>query len=116
MYGKKDNKQSMHQAFQEALVLELLKDPNPTPTKRPYVTKNTALPNIRLTRPIEIHQQILGKQAPCLFCRWSRQNKRGCTPRVITKSNHVARTRVICSHCRAPLCIECFFLFYYFVA
>jgi Transposase IS4 len=111
----KDKLRSLHRAFREALVVELLKDPNATNLKQVYVTKNTALPNIRLTRPIGIHRQIPGKQAPCLFCRWSRQTKRGCTPRVITKSNQVPRTRIICSHCRAPLCRECFFLFHHFM-
>ena len=46
---------SAHQAFREALVSKLLKDPLPKAIKRTYITKNTALPNIRLTRPIGIH-------------------------------------------------------------
>ena len=114
--GQKDKVRSVHQAFREALVSELLKDPFPTAPKQVYITKNTELPQIRLTRPIEIHQQVPGKQAPRLFCRWSRQNKRGVTPKVITKSNSVPKTRIFCSHCNTPLCRECFFLFHYFVA
>jgi len=57
----KDKEQSTHRAFREALVKELLKDPLPKAPKQAYVTKNTLLPNIRLTRPIDIHCQILGK-------------------------------------------------------
>ena len=52
---------SAHRAFHEALVSELLKDPLPKALKRTYITKNTALPNIQLTQPIVIHQQIQGK-------------------------------------------------------
>jgi hypothetical protein len=64
----KDKVRSAHQAFREALVSELLKDPSPTAPKRVYITKNTLLPQIRLTRPIEIHCCIPGKRAVCIFC------------------------------------------------
>jgi Transposase IS4 len=111
--SKKDNIRSVHRTFQEALVSELLKDPFPTAPKQVYITKNTLLPQIRLTQPIEIHQQVPGKQTRCLFCRWSRQNKR-CIR--ITKSNSVPKTRILCSHCNIPLCKDCFWLFHYFVA
>jgi hypothetical protein len=113
--SQKDKVRSAHRAFRKALVLELLKDPVPAIQKQVYITKKTGLPQIRLTRPIEIHRQIPGKKAPCLFCRWSRQNKRGCTPRIITKSNCVPRTCISCSHCNTPLCRECFWLFHFFV-
>jgi Transposase IS4 len=65
----KDKVRSAHRAFREALVLELLRDPLPQASTRLYVTKNALLPNIRLTRPIGIHQRILGKRAICVFCR-----------------------------------------------
>jgi hypothetical protein len=65
----KDKVRSAHRAFREASGVELLKDPLPNAPKRACIRKNTALPNIRLTRPIEIHHQILGKRAACVFCR-----------------------------------------------
>ena len=111
----KDKVRSAHRAFREALVLELLKDPLPKPPKRACIKKNTALPNIRLTRPIEIHTRILGKRAACVFCRWSRVTKRGRTTKVITKSANIPKTRLVCSHCSINLCTECFTAFHYFV-
>ena len=72
-----DKVRSTHRAFREALVSELLKNPVPTALKQVYITKKTGLPQIRLTRPMDIHQLVPGKRAPCVFCRWSRQNKRG---------------------------------------
>ena len=63
--SQKDKVRSAHQAFREALVSELLKDPCSTALKQVYITKNTGLPQIRLTRPIEIHQVVPGKRAPC---------------------------------------------------
>src|SRR5439155_11182356 len=57
----KDKVRSAHQAFREALVSELLKNPLPKVPKQVYITKNTVLPKIQLTRPIEIHCQISGK-------------------------------------------------------
>jgi hypothetical protein len=65
----KDKIRSAHRAFRESLVLELLKDPTLKASKRSYTTKSTLLPNIRLTRPIGIHQRIPGKRGTCLFCR-----------------------------------------------
>jgi hypothetical protein len=53
--SQKDKVRSAHLAFREALVSELLKDPFPTAPKQVYITKNTGLPQIRLTQPIEIH-------------------------------------------------------------
>ena len=53
LHGRKDNVRSAHWAFRQALVSELLKNPQSTPYC--YITKNIALPNIRLTRPIGIH-------------------------------------------------------------
>jgi hypothetical protein len=70
--GIKDKVHSSHRTFREGLVEALLQDPNPKPYTRVYITKNTPLPEIRLTRPFAIHRQILGKRAPCVFCRWSR--------------------------------------------
>ena len=108
---------SAHRAFREALVEALLKDPLLLQApKQVYITKQTPLPSIRLTRPIGIHCQIPGKQQVCLFCRWSRQTKRGCSTKIITKSNCVPKTRLICSHCNTPLCRECFIPFHYFIA
>src|SRR5438045_8838180 len=66
--SEKDKVCSAHQAFHEALVLELLKEPFPAAPKQVYITKKALLPQIRLTQPIEIHQQVPGKQAQCLFC------------------------------------------------
>jgi hypothetical protein len=111
----KKDKKSLHRAFREALVSELLKNPFPTPPKQVYITKKSILPQIRLTRPIEIHQPVHRKQAPCLFCRWTRQHKRASNWKVITKSCNVPKTRIFCSHCSIPLCGECFFPFHYFV-
>jgi Transposase IS4 len=111
----KDKVRSAHRTFREALVSELLKDPSPKASKRPYVTHNTVLPKIRLTRPMEIHQQILGKRAPCVFCRWSRVTKRGRTMKVIKKSQNVNKTITVCSHCGINLCIECFTVFHYYI-
>jgi hypothetical protein len=74
---------SAHRAFREALVSELLKDPLLKAESRVYITKNTALPKIQLTRPIEIHQRAFGKRAPCVFCRWSWITKKGRTTQVI---------------------------------
>jgi hypothetical protein len=59
---------SVYRAFREALVFELLKDPLPKARKQVYLTKNTTLPSIRLTRPIGIHQPILRKASSCVFC------------------------------------------------
>jgi hypothetical protein len=69
----KDKVRSAHRAFREALASELLKDPNLVAPNRPRTTKNTLLPKIQLTRPIEIHQQVSGKRAACVFCvtMWS---------------------------------------------
>src|ERR1700730_684573 len=94
--------------------LELLKNPVPTALKQVYITKKTGLPQIRLTRPMDIHQLVPGKRAPCVFCRWSRQNKRGVSH--ITKTNCVPRTQYSCSHCSTPLCGPCFWLFHFTVA
>jgi len=110
----KDKVRSAHRAFREALVSELLKDPVPTALKQVYITKKTGLPQIRLTRPMDIHQLVPGKRAPYVFCRWSRQNKRGVSH--ITKTNCVPRTQYSCSHCSTPLCGPCFWLFHFTVA
>ncbi len=45
----KDKVRSAHRAFRNALVEALLKDPLPNALKQAYITKNTALPKIRLT-------------------------------------------------------------------
>ena len=111
--GKVDSRRSMHRAFQEGLVSDLLKDLNTSP-KPVFVTKSTTLPQIRHTTPIEIHQQFRGKQAACLFCQWCRQSKKSSNSRIITPSNQVPRTQIICSHCRVPLCKECFWVFHSF--
>jgi hypothetical protein len=113
--GAKDKVRSAHRAFREALVEALLKDPLPKAPKQVYVTKNTALPKIRLTRPIEIHQRVFGKRAPCAFCRWSRVTKKGKTTKIITKSQNVYRTTMVCSHCSINLCGECFTTFHYYI-
>jgi hypothetical protein len=113
--GAKDRVRSAHRAFRESLVLDLLKNPSPTASKRFYVTQNALLPNIRLTRPIEIHKRILGKRAICIFCRWSRVTKKGNTAKVITKAANVPKTRLICSHYSINLYIKCFTIFHYFI-
>jgi hypothetical protein len=64
----KDKVRSAHRAFCEALVAELLKDPLPKAPKRACIRKDTVVPGIRLTRPIEIHQRVLGQRAACVFC------------------------------------------------
>jgi hypothetical protein len=87
----KDKVRSAHRAFRESLVLEPLKDPSPKALKRSYSTKNTRLPNIRLTRPIGIHQKVQGKRGICLFCHWSRVTKKGCTAKIITKTAHLSK-------------------------
>jgi hypothetical protein len=115
--GAKDNVRSAHWAFRDALVSELLKEPAPKVPKAPkqsYVTKNTVLPAIRLTRPIEIHQQIEGKQAHCVFYRWSRAVKKSGTE-VITKAANTPKTNTVCSHCKINLCLQCFTEFHYCV-
>ena len=63
----KDKVRSAHRDFRIALVSELLKDPLPKAPKQVYVTKNMKLPNIRLTQPIEIHRQVLGKRSQCIL-------------------------------------------------
>ena len=95
MGGGKDKVWSAPQAFREALVLELWKDLLPKAPKQVYVTKNTALPKMRLTRPIGIHQRIQGKRAACVFCRWSRTTKRGQTAKVITKTLNIKKTNQV---------------------
>jgi hypothetical protein len=102
--------------FCEALVSELLKDPVPKAFKQVYITKNTVLPKIQLTQPIGIYCPIPSKQQVCLFCCWSCQTKKGCSTKVITKSNCIPKTCLICSYCNTPLCRECFIPFYYFIA
>ena len=114
--SQKDKVRSTHRAFREALVSELLKDPVPTALEQVYITKKTELPQIRFTRPIEIHQLVSGKRATCVFCRWSRYNKRGISHRIITKSNYVPRTQFSCSHCNTLLCRLCFWQFHFTVA
>ena len=109
----KDNVRSPHQAFREALVSELLKDPRPANWS--YITKKLSLPSIRLTRPFSIHRQILGKRATCVYCRWSRATKKGRTIKVIAKSANIPKTRTICSHCNINLCIDCFRHFHYYI-
>ena len=65
----KDKVRSAHRAFRETLVETLLQDPLLKVSKRgPYITKSTKLPDIRLTRPIEIHRPISGKRGVCVFC------------------------------------------------
>src|SRR5271165_1768087 len=113
--SEKDKVRSAHRAFRDALVSELLKDPTPATPKQLYITKNTLLPQIRLTRPIEIHQMIRGPKAVCLYCRWCWANNRGCTPRIITKSSNMPKSRILCSHCNISLCGVCFLLFHYTV-
>jgi hypothetical protein len=114
--GGKDKVRNAHWAFREALVSELLKDPFPATPKQLYITQKTLLPQIRLTRPIEIHQMIRGPKAVCLYCRWCRANHRGRTPRIITKSNNMPKSRTLCSHCNISLCKVCFLPFHYTVA
>jgi hypothetical protein len=109
------SEKSVHRAFREALVSELLKDPSPKVLKRTYITKNTVLPDIRLTRPIAIHQHVVGKWAACVFCRWSRVTKKGWTTKVITKSENVQKTNIVCSHCSVNLCRRCFTVFHYYI-
>jgi hypothetical protein len=111
--SQKDKVCSVHQAFYKALVLELLQDPAPKALKHSYTTKSTLLPNIQLTRPIGIHQQVPGKRGTCLFCRWSCITKKGCTTKIITKTANLAKTSWICSHCGINLCTECFNVFHY---
>ena len=111
----KDKVRSAHQAFREALVSELLKNPSPKALKQVYVTKKTKLPEIRLTQPIEIHQQGFGKQAPCVFCRWSQVTKKGRSTQVITKSQNVHKTTMVCSYCSINLCEDCFTIFHYYI-
>jgi Transposase IS4 len=112
--SSKDKVRSAHRAFRIALVSELLKDPLPKVPKQVYVTRNTVLPKIRLTRPIEIHRQISGKRAYCVFCRWSRVTKKGRTMKVIAKPKNVHKTTLVCSHCGINLCGECFNIFHYY--
>ena len=113
MGNAKDKVRSAHRAFREALVKELLEDPLAKASKRgPYITKNTVLPNIQLTRLIEIHCSIPSKRAVCVFCTWALQTKRATK---ITKSACATRTCLICSHCNIPLYRDCFYLFYYCV-
>jgi hypothetical protein len=113
--SRRDKVQSIHQTFCKALVSELLKDLFPKAPRQTYVTTNTALSNIQLTRPIEIHRQISEKQAPCVFCRWSRVTKKGRTTKVIAKSANVYKTTLVCSHCSINLCRECFNVFHYYI-
>jgi hypothetical protein len=105
----------VHRAFREGLVLGLLEDPTTTNPTQVYVTKNTALPRIRLTRPIEIHRREFGKRAPCVFYRWSRVTKKGRTEKVITKSRNVYKTTLVCSHCSINLCLDCFDMFHHYI-
>jgi hypothetical protein len=114
-HQRKGNVRSAYRAFREALVEALLKDPLPKALKQVYLTKNTALPKIRLTRPIGIHQRVFGKRAPCAFCRWSRVTKKGMTAKIITKSQNVYKTTMVCSHCSINLCGECFTTFHYYI-
>ena len=111
----KDKVHSAHQAFREALVSELLKNPLPKVPKQVYITKNTVLPKIQLTQPIEIHCQISGKQVYCIFCQWSRVTKKGRTMKVIAKPENIHKTTLVCSHCSVNLCIECFSMFHYYI-
>jgi hypothetical protein len=112
----KSKVRSGHRAFREALVSELLKDPIPTVLKQVYITKKALLPQIRLTRPIEIHQMIRGPKAVCLYCRWCWANHRGSTLQIITKSNNMPKSQILCSHCNISLCGICFLPFHYAVA
>jgi hypothetical protein len=112
----KDKARSLHRTFREALVSTLLLDPKlPQEKASSSVTKYTELPRSRLTRPIEIHGQESVPRTTCLFCRWQRHNEKGRTTRVITKTNQLTRTRTCCSHCKVPLCGECFNKFHYYV-
>ena len=112
----KDRARSMHRAFRESLVSALLLDPEaPKMKTSSSVTKTTKLPHTRFTRPIEIHRQELGSRTTCLFCRWQRQNEKGRTMKAITKTNLLPKTRIYCSHCKAPLCRNYFDAFHYYV-
>ncbi len=84
---------SAHRAFREALVSKLLKDPLIVAPKRLYITKNTPLPTIRLTRPFGIYQQVLGKRAAYVFCQWSRVTKKGITLRTISRLANVQKKK-----------------------
>jgi hypothetical protein len=115
----KDKLRSTHRTFRESLVLALLSDPSASESThlvQQYITKNTQLPHIRLTRPIEIHFQVLQvERCACMFCRWQRHNEKGRTTRAIAKSNNIPKTKTLCNHCRVPLCNKCFYIFHYFV-
>jgi hypothetical protein len=118
----KDKVCSTHRAFQEALVSDLLLDPQPsietTAYKAPKVKQNTWLPAIRLTWPIGIHFQIKSHRLTCLFCRWNNQqssNKKCQAITKITKLGLPNRTHTICRHCRVPLCTNCFIVFHYYI-
>ena len=111
----KDKVYSVHRAFRKALVLELLKDPLPKASKRPYIIHNTALPKIQLTRLIEIHQpRQESERALCFFYRWSWYSRSGITTKVITKSRNLNKTRTVCSYCNIALYTKYFYIFYYF--
>ena len=109
---EKDNIRSAHRIFREALVTVLLQDLKPPAN---YITKNTLLPRIRLTRPIEIHIPAPIKRVNCMFCRWCRHNKNGKSIQDISKTQDILKTRSHCSHCSVALCGKCFYLFHYFV-
>jgi hypothetical protein len=111
----KDKVRSAHRAFYEGIVLGLLKDPLVKAPKQVYITKNTVLPAIRLTRPIGIHQLVPGKRATCVFYRWCRVTKRGISTKIITKSANVPKSPLVCSHCSINLCGDCFNIFHHYI-
>jgi len=114
---KKDKARSMHRAFCESLVIGLLLEPPKPGGPTAYITQNTLLPRIRLTRPIEIHQfRQASTRTLCYFCRWSRHSKikSGITTKVITKSRNPYKTKIVCSHCSVALCNKCFYPFHYY--
>ena len=112
---EKDKVRSAHRTFRESLVTALLLDIRIPKADPKYITKNTRLPAIRLTRLIEIHFPRPIKRANCIFCRWSQHNKKAKSMQGISKTPGILKTRTNCNHCSVPLCGKCFYLFHYFV-
>src|SRR5450432_3015217 len=115
-FGRNKPLRSAHRIFRESLVVSLLQPPIPTPIPIPiptplapgsYISKNTKLPKIRLTRPIEIHQKVEGKRIRCVFSRWSRIAKRRLE-KVTIPISEFCRTKIVYNHCQVNLCNDCF--------
>ena len=122
----KDKLQSGHWAFYELVIQALLVEPlakptaGPRPRPRPtFRPTYKSLPQVRLTRPIEIHKRVRRTRTNCFFCKYLEGQKKKAQEVQITfnmPNIHCSYyTKYSCSHCNIALCINYFDQFHYYI-